>query len=481
MSVRKSLLISLSQSYVLLALSFVASLVIARLLTPRELGIFSVAMVLIGIINTLRDFGVVSYLVQEKELTRDRIRAAMTVTYASAWAMAALVWLGADAAATFYGEPGVAQVMNLLAINLALLPFGSTIMAFMRREMMFERIALIRVAIAFTQTSASILLAWQGLSYLSMAWAAVIASIVRIVLVRVMQPSGLPPFPGIKEIRRVLGFSTLSSLANVLREGGRGAPDLVLGKTLGMDSVAFFSRAAGLVETFNRFIVEAIAFVALPHFSARARKGEDVSGDFLQGMTYLTGLCWPFFIFLAVCAQPVVLLLYGDQWHDSVTPLRFLCLGEMLIAPFYLQPQLLIARGRIGLETLRTGLTIGIRLIPLLLLTDMGLNMIAAGYALSSLAVAGISAMILHTSMDISLARIFHALRPSIVVLVACGASAALTALGISALGGGDVALLTCMAVVMPVSSLIAMRAASHPLMRELAKVTQRFRDRRTP
>ena len=75
MSIRKSLVYSYLDRYASLVVSIVSSMVIARVLTPEDIGVFSVTMVLISFVATVRDLGAGQYLIQEKELTTDRIRA----------------------------------------------------------------------------------------------------------------------------------------------------------------------------------------------------------------------------------------------------------------------------------------------------------------------------------------------------------------------------------------------------------------------
>ncbi len=470
MSIRKSLLITFSQSYATLALQFVASIVIARLLTPRELGIFSVAMVLISVVNTLRDFGVVNYVIQEKELNEERIRAASAVTFITAWGIALIVWLAADAAARFYREPGIADVMRILAINFWLLPFGSISMACMRREMMFKHIALIRFTAAFIQASLSIVLAWWGWSYLSMAWAAVVATLLQITMVYRLRPTGLSSAPRLRGISRVLRFGALSALSDIVRVGDRGAPDLVLGRTMGMSEVAFFSRATGLVDLFNRFIIEAVSFVALPHFAAKVRAGEDVSLAFLRGMTLLTGLSWPFFLWLAATAPTVVLVLYGYQWQASVVLVQVLCLGELLLSPFHLLDQLLIAQGMIRVHTLRITSMLCVRLLPLLLLPPYGLEGVAMGYAAANLVVVVISGYIMQHYFGISLRQMGHALVPSVGPLVCAGSVVGTLAYGLPVEVADGLLGLCIYTLVVVVATLAGYRAFRHPMIEELDK-----------
>lgn len=65
MSVRRALGYSYLDRYASLILGSVSSMVIARLLTPADIGVFSVTMVLLAFVSTVRDMGAGGYLVQE--------------------------------------------------------------------------------------------------------------------------------------------------------------------------------------------------------------------------------------------------------------------------------------------------------------------------------------------------------------------------------------------------------------------------------
>ncbi|MCB1781715.1 MAG: oligosaccharide flippase family protein, partial [Candidatus Competibacteraceae bacterium] len=79
-NVTKSLAISLAESYIIIILQLGTFVLIARFLTPNEIGLYSVSVAVTGIVHLLRDFGVGSYLIQEKEITNERIRTAFTIT-----------------------------------------------------------------------------------------------------------------------------------------------------------------------------------------------------------------------------------------------------------------------------------------------------------------------------------------------------------------------------------------------------------------
>ena len=85
-NIRRSLAFSTLDSYISLVLQLGSTVVLSRLLTPEETGIFAVAAVFASLASTFRDFGVAEFLIQEKALTSDKIRAALTVNITISWA-----------------------------------------------------------------------------------------------------------------------------------------------------------------------------------------------------------------------------------------------------------------------------------------------------------------------------------------------------------------------------------------------------------
>ena len=134
MSTRRALVFSFIDRYAGLLLSVLSSMFIARLLSPAEIGVFSVTMVMLTFISSLRDLGAGQYLVQVHELTPQRIRATWTVLLGTGWLMAIVVLMIAEPIARFYHEPRMLDIMLVIAFNFAINPFGSMTYAWLMRE-----------------------------------------------------------------------------------------------------------------------------------------------------------------------------------------------------------------------------------------------------------------------------------------------------------------------------------------------------------
>ncbi len=79
-SIRRAFFFASAERYVVILISFALLPIIARLMGPAEFGISVLGMAALAIAEVIRDFGGGAYIIQEKQLTIDRIRTAFTIT-----------------------------------------------------------------------------------------------------------------------------------------------------------------------------------------------------------------------------------------------------------------------------------------------------------------------------------------------------------------------------------------------------------------
>jgi O-antigen/teichoic acid export membrane protein len=366
MTIRKSLGLSAITQAITFAFGLISVVVVSRVLTPQEIGIFSVAVALIGFAHILRDFGVGQYIVQAKQMSRDRLRAAFSVMLLISWSIAAVLFFARYPVASFYSSRGIAEVMGLLAVNFLLLPLGAPLLSVLRREMAFGKIAVVSIASSAVQTTVTITGALNGLSYMSMAWgsiAGIMASVSILLLIRPKDTVLLPTYRGLGE---VLSFGSKSTLASLTTELGNGAPDLILGRTLGFDAVAYFSRAGSLRQLIIGRIQRVVSGVYFPAFAKGVREGGDPAQLYSRSMPYIIGVTAPLSAFLAVTAEPLIVFMFGPQWERSAPLASIMSLFALLTTPVALAGHSLIACGEVAL-VMRTQFVIqGLRIVVLL-------------------------------------------------------------------------------------------------------------------
>ena len=160
--VRRALLFSFAERYALIIINLASNLLIARLLTPAQIGVYSVTLAVMSIAQVLRDFGVASYLIQEKELTDDHIRTALGVTLVIGVGLGLVVFGAAPWVADFYREPLMRDLLWLASLNFLLLPFSTISLALLRRRLAFKALAIVNLVATLAGAVTSVGLCWAG-------------------------------------------------------------------------------------------------------------------------------------------------------------------------------------------------------------------------------------------------------------------------------------------------------------------------------
>lgn len=329
MSTRKSLAFSFLDRYASLFIGIVSSMIIARLLSPGDIGVFSVTMVLLAFVATVRDLGAGQYLVQEKELTTDRIRAVWAVQLGLGLLLACVVLVASEPVSRFYSEPRMKAIMLVVALTYAINPFGSLTFAWQMRAMRFDIIAVIRFSATLAGAVISALLAWRGYGPISLALGSLASTVVNALMATFFRPPDFPWLPGVREIKRVLSFGSRLTATSILNTGADGAPELLLGKLQNMTATGLYSRAHGLVSMVGRLLIDTTYSVAMSWFAKHSREKGNFAEPFLRAISYVSALGWSLCLAIVLLAHPIVRLLYGAQWDQSVDVARLLAVGML--------------------------------------------------------------------------------------------------------------------------------------------------------
>lgn len=376
---RRALVFSFAAQYGSILAQFITTIVVSRLMLPQEVGIYSIGAAMVSLGQVLRDFGTGQYIIQESELTDQRIRAAYTVTLGFGWALALLLLVLAPFAGRFYEQPGVSEVLTLLAVNFALLPFSTVTAACLKREMHFKPMMIARLAAAVVGMLVTTIGAFQGLSYMSMVWGSIASTLVTISIISYYRPKHLPFWPGLREVPRVLRFGGQLSFITILNEVAAALPSLVFGKILGIHATGIYSRALGTTALFSKMVLGGIGPVLNAFYAKKNRDRESLHGPYVTTISNVTGLAWPFLGVTAVLAEELTLTLFGPNWLEIVPLVQLMCLSHVLYHLTSTANQLLISTGRVKRLMRFTLIMVPLRMLVIVSLSFVGLEAVLWG------------------------------------------------------------------------------------------------------
>lgn len=379
-SVRNSLIFSLAEKYIGLLIQLFSSMIVARLVTPEQFGIFAVAFSLISFTQAIRDMGVNSYIIHKKSLSNTDVRACLFVTFTSAWLLASSLFLLSPVIEDLYGAD-VRLSVRILLLNLMVMPISSTIFAVLQREMRFDLLLRINLAGAFTNAALAIALAASGWGPLSLAWACVAGQLASAVVAACYRPHlhhFLPSYTGAREVFR---FGSVVMLGTLLSQISTNVANLITAKFVTLDELGLFSRSQSVSGLFGKLIMDGIQPLLLPFFSGITRKNISLAPSIEKLTSYVAVVSWPFFGFLAVCSKPLILLMFGWQWEYAAYLLIPVSIAGMFwVVACVLQP-ILVALGR-------ADVTLRIQIINQVI--SLVLVVLSAMYGVTAVAIAAI-------------------------------------------------------------------------------------------
>lgn len=347
MSVRSAAVWAIASQYTAFALQFVTSVVLARwFISPEQLGQFSIAFAAVTLLAFLQDFGVTRYIAGESDLTREKLQTAFTLSVGFAWGIALLCLLAAWPIAWFYDEPQLLPITLVVAASYLCVPLAIVPQALCQRRMDYKSNTMIEVSAALANAAVALVLALRGHGVMALAWGAFAQQAARLAVSQ-WRAGGMLPWPlrlnGARPVLAVGGTNSVQAVCNSLIAR---SPELVIGRLIDAAAVGLFARASGLALQLRQLVAGAVTGVFYPAFRQVRDRGEPMGPPYLRVVAAYTGITWPAMAGIAVLAQPLIMLLYGEKWLAAAPLLAWVALAQMCFVALPLNADLPILLGR---------------------------------------------------------------------------------------------------------------------------------------
>jgi lipopolysaccharide exporter len=346
-SVRRAFLMSSIEQYLAIIINFLMIAVLARLLTPTEIGVAVIGLGISATVFSLREFTTADFLIQRHSIAEEDVRSAFTVMMVASFLLVVGLLLMAGPLSRFYGEPGLETFLQVKLIAFLLEGMALPSIALLRRDMAFGVLARTMTAASVLSAVTTIVLAWMGHSYMSYAWGMLAGALTTLVLVQFSNRPILNHVrPSFAALRDILYFGCYRGATMVLDRAYEAFPQLLLGRIMPLSAVAFYNRANAICGIPDRILLSAVFAVSFPALSAQVRQGRDVKAAYLLSLSYISVVYWPAVILVACTADAVVHIILGSAWTEVVPLVRILSLAAVFWFPVVLTNPLLLAMGK---------------------------------------------------------------------------------------------------------------------------------------
>lgn len=323
---RKNLIWAGSLRVIVRGLGILKTVVLARLLTPAQFGIFGIAFLVLGVLEMITETGVNVILIQENKKIDDYINTGWIVSIVRGVIISILIIIFTPPIVTFFNSPESKNILYLTALIPLLRGFINPAVIQYQKNLQFGNEFKFRSVIVFVEVAASVVIALITKSENALVWGMVCSVITEIIMSFVI----IKPRPKFKfdfaKLKNMINLGKWITGAKVFDYLFAHLDDIVVGKLLGAYSLGIYQQSYRITSLPVIEISESFQRVTFPHYSKMIENKESIKSTYLKTLTYTVCLVVPFALILYLFPTQIIILVYGSGWLSAVPVIKVLAI-----------------------------------------------------------------------------------------------------------------------------------------------------------
>lgn len=309
--------------------TFIVSIVLARLLMPEDYGIISLVTVFTTIMQVFVDSGLSTALIQKKNADDLDFSSVFYFNFAVCIILYLIMFLAAPLIADFYDMPELVSIVRVISLTIVISGVKGVQQAYVSRNMLFKRFFYSTLGGTIFSAVLGIIMAYAGFG----VWAIVAQQLSNTAIDTLIlwltvkwRPKKMFSWTRLKGLLsfgwRLLCSSLLDTIYNNLRS-------LIIGKLYSSADLAYYNEG----KKFPNFIVTnintSIDSVLLPTMSKEQDNKDRVKNMTRRSIQVSTYIMAPLMIGMACCAENMVTVILTEKWLPCVFFLQIFCVSYM--------------------------------------------------------------------------------------------------------------------------------------------------------
>lgn len=309
--------------------SFIVSIVLARLLSPDAYGTVAMVTVFTTILQVFVDSGLGAALIQKKDADNVDFSSVFYFNLCICTILYIGMFIAAPYIAAFYDDLSLTPIIRVLSLTLIIYGVKGIQQSYVSRHMIFKRFFFSTLGGISFSAIIGIVMAYAGFG----VWALVAQQLSNAVMDTVIlwitvkwHPTRA--FSWIR-LRGLLSFGWKLLVSSLLDTVYNNLRNLIIGKLYSSSDLAFYNQGDKFPKVIVNNINTSIDSVLLPTMSNVQENRQRIKNMTRRSIKTSTYIMAPLMIGLACCAEPLVRLVLTDKWLPCVPYLRIFCITNM--------------------------------------------------------------------------------------------------------------------------------------------------------
>lgn len=313
--------------YLSLFISLGVSAILSRILTPEDYGVIAIAMVIIGFITLLTGTGMGPAIIQNQTLTESNISSIFSfTTYLSV--IAAVIFAACSPLiAHIYGDPQLLPLCLLLSINLLFSLLNIVPNALLFKEKRFKYIAIRTITVQVALGIISVIAAFCGAGIYALLINPILGSILLFLISYLCYKTPFRFRFEFEPVKRILPYSAYQIGFNIINYFYRNIDKLLIGKYMNLSQLGYYEKSYRLMMLPLENVSNVINPVLHPLLCEHQQEPSFIFNQYKKVTRYFAYFGFLISIYCFFCARDLMLIIFGQQWEESVGVFRIFSLS----------------------------------------------------------------------------------------------------------------------------------------------------------
>ena len=308
-------------------ISFIVSIVLARVLMPDDYGLVAMVMIFIVLADVFINSGFNTALIQKRDADELDFSTVFWCSMAISLVIYAALFLCAPAVAAFYGQPALVTLLQVFALRIPLAVPNSIQHAYVSRNMIFKKFFFSTLISTVVSGAVGIAMALAGFGPYALIGQYFTKTIFdTVVLAFIVDWRPRLRFSW-ERARGLMGYGSAVLLADLSGQFFDQLRGLIIGKFYTSADLAFYNRGQQFPQFVSSNISAAVMTVLFPAIANEAGDMGRVRAMTRRALKTMAYVFFPLMIGLACVAGPLVDVLLTSKWEGSVFFLQVLSIS----------------------------------------------------------------------------------------------------------------------------------------------------------
>lgn len=350
------------------AIAIFRGIVLARILTPSQFGVFGIATIILSFLEILTETGINVFLIQEKNKIDKFVNSAWLVSILRGTVLTFLIIVSSPLIVDFFKMPDLHRFLILISLVPFIRGFINPSIVKYQKELKFKKEFLLRSSIYLVDSIVSLMLALIMKDAIGFVWGLLVGAILEVILSFILfnpKPLFRIEFNLVKKILNRGKWVTAYGIFNYIAQEG---DTIVVGKLLGASPVGIYQMGYRLSTLPISEISDVVNRVVFPVYSIISEEKKRLLKAFKKT---LLAVLFPVVILSTIIfflPRSFIEILLSPQWGEISTILKILVIYGMLRAISGISSALFLAVGKqnfVAYMTFVRFLILAVTIIPL--------------------------------------------------------------------------------------------------------------------